>query len=137
MPQADPVHKVSIIPRGRALGVTAQLPMDEKHNYSESYINARLRVLLAGRSAEQLIFNVVTTGAGNDIEVGTDMVRKMVCEWGMSRLMGPLKYGQKDQEVFLGRDIAKNRDYSDETDSAQFNDIVNSIKPSWVLILFL
>ena len=115
LPKADPVHKVSIIPRGRALGVTAQLPMDEKHNYSESYINARLRVLLAGRAAEQLIFNEVTTGAGNDIEVGTDMVRKMVCEWGMSRLMGPLKYGQKDQEVFLGRDIGKNRDYSDET----------------------
>ena len=115
LPKADPVHKVSIIPRGRALGVTAQLPMDEKHNYSESYINARLRVLLAGRAAEELIFNEVTTGAGNDIEVGTDMVRKMVCEWGMSRLIGPLKYGQKDQEVFLGRDIAKNRDYSDET----------------------
>ena len=92
LPKADPVHKVSIIPRGRALGVTAQLPMDEKHNYSESYINARLRVLLAGRSAEQLIFNEVTTGAGNDIEVGTDMVRKMVCEWGMSRLMGCLLY---------------------------------------------
>ena len=115
LPKADPVHKVSIIPRGRALGVTAQLPIDEKHNYSESYINAKLRILLAGRSAEQLIFNEVTTGAGNDIEVGTEMVRKMVCEWGMSKIVGPLSYSQKDKEIFLGRDIGKNRDYSDNT----------------------
>tara|TARA_B100000700_G_C15063214_1_gene867457 strand:+ start:1519 stop:3528 length:2010 start_codon:yes stop_codon:yes gene_type:complete len=115
LPQADPVHKVSIIPRGRALGITAQLPMDEKHNYSQSYINTRLRVLLGGRAAEQLVFNELTTGAGNDIEVATEMARKMVCEWGMSNAMGPLAFGKKDEEVFLGRDIANNRDYSDST----------------------
>ena len=115
LPKADPVHKVSIIPRGRALGVTAQLPVDEKHNYSQSYIDTRLRVLLGGRAAEQLVFNELTTGAGNDIEVATDMARKMVCEWGMSNIMGPLTFGKKDEEVFLGRDITNNRGYSDST----------------------
>ena len=115
LPKADPVHKVSIIPRGRALGVTAQLPVDEKHNYSQSYIDTRLRVLLGGRAAEQLVFNELTTGAGNDIEVATDMARKMVCEWGMSNIMGPLTFGKKDEEVFLGRDITNNRSYSDST----------------------
>ena len=115
LPKADPVHKVSIIPRGRALGVTAQLPVDEKHNYSQSYIDTRLRVLLGGRAAEQLVFNELTTGAGNDIEVATEMARKMVCEWGMSNIMGPLTFGKKDEEVFLGRDITNNRGYSDST----------------------
>ncbi|MFL3050872.1 MAG: ATP-dependent zinc metalloprotease FtsH [Candidatus Neomarinimicrobiota bacterium] len=115
LPKADPVHKVSIIPRGRALGVTAQLPVDEKHNYSQSYIDTRLRVLLGGRAAEQLVFNELTTGAGNDIEVATEMARKMVCEWGMSNVMGPLTFGKKDEEVFLGRDITNNRSYSDST----------------------
>ncbi|MEE2876951.1 MAG: ATP-dependent zinc metalloprotease FtsH [Candidatus Neomarinimicrobiota bacterium] len=115
LPEADPVHKVSIIPRGRALGITAQLPMDEKHNYSQSYIDTRLRVLLGGRAAEQLIFNELTTGAGNDIEVATEMARKMVCEWGMSSLLGPLTFGKKDEEIFLGREIATNRDYSETT----------------------
>ena len=115
LPKADPVHKVSIIPRGRALGVTAQLPVDEKHNYSQSYIDTRLRVLLGGRAAEQLVFNELTTGAGNDIEVATDMARKKVCEWGMSNIMGPLTFGKKDEEVFLGRDITNNRGYSDST----------------------
>jgi len=115
LPKADPVHKVSIIPRGRALGVTAQLPMDERHNYSESYIDTRLRVLLGGRAAEKLIFNEFTTGAGNDIEVATSMARKMVCEWGMSNLVGPLTFGKKDEEIFLGREIATNRDYSENT----------------------
>ena len=109
LPKADPVHKVSIIPRGRAMGV------NEKHNYSQSYIDTRLRVLLGGRAAEQLVFNELTTGAGNDIEVATDMARKMVCEWGMSNIMGPLTFGKKDEEVFLGRDITNNRGYSDST----------------------
>ena len=115
LPEADPVHKVSIIPRGRALGVTAQLPMDEKHNYSESYIKARLGVLLGGRAAEQLIFNELTTGGGNDIEVATEMARQMVCEWGMSDLIGPLTFGKKNEEIFLGREIATHRDYSETT----------------------
>ena len=114
-PKADPVYKVSIIPRGRALGVTAQLPVDEKHNYSESYIKTRLKVLLGGRAAEKLVFNELTTGAGNDIEVATEMARKMVCEWGMSNLVGPLTFGKKDEEIFLGREIATKRDYSENT----------------------
>ena len=86
-----------------------------KHNYSQSYIDTRLRVLLGGRAAEQLVFNELTTGAGNDIEVATDMARKMVCEWGMSNIMGPLTFGKKDEEVFLGRDITNKRGYSDST----------------------
>ncbi len=89
--------------------------MDERHNYSQSYIDTRLRVLLGGRAAEQLIFNELTTGAGNDIEVATEMARKMVCEWGMSNLMGPLTFGKKDEEIFLGREIATHRDYSENT----------------------
>tara|TARA_B100000315_G_scaffold260915_1_gene327281 strand:- start:22772 stop:24790 length:2019 start_codon:yes stop_codon:yes gene_type:complete len=115
MPKADPIHKVTIIPRGRALGLTAQLPIDEKHNYAEEYIKSRLAVLMGGRAAEQLIFNELTTGSGNDIEHATDIARKMVCEWGMSHLMGPLTYGKKDEELFLGREIQTHKDYSDNT----------------------
>jgi len=115
LPDADPVHKVTIIPRGRALGLTAQLPIDEKHNYSRSYIETRLKVLMGGRSAEQIIFRELTTGGGNDIEIASKVARKMVCEWGMSDLMGPLTFGKKEEEIFLGREIAKHRDYSEET----------------------
>ena len=115
LPDADPVHKVTIIPRGRALGLTAQLPIDEKHNYSQSYIKTRLLVLLGGRAAEKLVFNELTTGAGNDIEIATELARKMVCEWGMSSELGPLTYGKKDEEIFLGREIATHRDYSEMT----------------------
>ncbi len=115
LPDADPVHKVTIIPRGRALGLTAQLPIDEKHNYSRSYIETRLMVLMGGRSAEQIIFGELTTGGGNDIEIASKVARKMVCEWGMSDLMGPLTFGKKEEEIFLGREIAKHRDYSEET----------------------
>ena len=111
---ADPVHKVTIIPRGRALGVTMQLPIDEKHGYSREYINGRLAILMGGRAAEELIFNEMTTGAGNDIEQATGIARKMVCEWGMSDVVGPMTFGKKNEEVFLGREIQSQRDYSED-----------------------
>ena len=115
IPEADPVHKVTIIPRGRALGVTTYLPVDEKHTYSKNYLEAMITYALGGRAAEKLIFNRFTTGAGNDIEKSTDIARKMVCEWGMSDKLGPIAYGQKDQEIFLGREITKHKDYSEQT----------------------
>jgi len=115
IPEADPIHKVTIVPRGRALGITHQLPMDERHNYSRSYINGRLCILLGGRAAEKIIFNELTTGAGNDIENATELARKMVCEWGMSDKLGPLTFGKKNEEIFLGREIATHRDFSEET----------------------
>ena len=114
-PGSDPVHKVSIIPRGRALGVTTMLPMDEKHNYSRTYCLAIMRQLLGGRAAEQLILNELTTGAGDDIKRVTELARKMVCEWGMSEKLGPLTFGEKQEEIFLGREIAQHRDYSEAT----------------------
>lgn len=118
IPGADPIHKVTIVPRGRALGITHQLPMDERHNYSRSYITGNLSVLLGGRAAEKIIFDELTTGAGNDIERATELARKMVCEWGMSDRLGPLTFGKKNQEIFLGREIAQHRDFSEETAKA-------------------
>ncbi len=115
IPEADPVHKVTIIPRGRALGVTTYLPVDEKHTYSKDYLEAMITYALGGRAAEKLIFNKYTTGAGNDIEKSTGIARKMVCEWGMSEKLGPLSYGAKEEEIFLGREITKHKDYSDQT----------------------
>ncbi|HZW38360.1 MAG TPA: ATP-dependent zinc metalloprotease FtsH [Ignavibacteriaceae bacterium] len=115
IPEADPVHKVTIIPRGRALGVTSYLPIDEKHTYSKSYLEAIITYALGGRAAEKLIFKHYTTGAGNDIEKATNIARKMVCEWGMSDKLGPLSYGAKEEEIFLGREIQKHRDYSERT----------------------
>lgn len=115
LPEADPVHKVTIIPRGRALGVTSYLPIDEKHTYSKGYLEAIITYALGGRAAEKLIFNHYTTGAGNDIEKATNIARKMVCEWGMSDKLGPLSYGAKEEEIFLGREIQKHRDYSEHT----------------------
>ena len=112
---ADPVHKVTIIPRGRALGVTMQLPIDEKHGYSKPYVDGRLAILMGGRAAEMLIFNKMTTGAGNDIEQATQIARKMVTEWGMSDLLGPMTFGKKNEEIFLGREIQSQRDYSEVT----------------------
>ncbi len=112
---ADPVHKITIIPRGRALGVTMQLPMDEKHGYTRNYVEGRLAILMGGRSAEMLIFNQMTTGAGNDIEQATQIARKMITEWGMSDLLGPMTFGKKNEEVFLGREIQSHRDYSEVT----------------------
>ncbi len=115
IPEADPVHKVTIIPRGRALGVTTYLPMDEKHTYSKEYLEAMIAYAMGGRAAEKLIFNELTTGAGNDIERATQLARKMVCEWGMSERLGPLTFGKKEEEIFLGREIAQHRDYSEQT----------------------
>src|SRR6202522_2726040 len=114
LPNADPLHKVTIIPRGMALGVTMQLPVDDKHNYNREYLLAELAILMAGRIAEEKFMHQMTTGAGNDIERATEMARKMVCEWGMSEL-GPLSFGKKEVQIFLGREIAQHRDYSEET----------------------
>jgi cell division protease FtsH len=114
LPNADPLHKVTIIPRGMALGVTMQLPIDDKHSYSKDYLLAQLAILMGGRIAEEKFMDQMTTGAGNDIERATDMARKMVCEWGMSEL-GPLSFGKKEEQIFLGREIAQHRDYSEET----------------------
>ncbi len=114
LPGTDPVHKVTIIPRGRAMGMTMQLPIDDKHSYSKDYLYNTLSILFGGRVAEELIFKSVTTGAGNDIERATDLARKMVCEWGMSEKLGPLTFGKKDEEVFLGRDFGSKRDFSDQ-----------------------
>jgi len=114
LPNADPLHKVTIIPRGMALGVTMQLPIDDKHSYNKDYLLAQLAILMGGRIAEEKYMHHMTTGAGNDIERATDMARKMVCEWGMSEL-GPLSFGKKEEQIFLGREIAQHRDYSEET----------------------
>jgi len=114
-PGSDPVHKVSIIPRGRALGITMQLPIEDKHSYSREVLLGRIAVLMGGRAAEDLIFNTFTTGAGNDIERATEMARKMVCEWGMSDKMGPLAFGKKDEQIFLGREMATHKNYSEAT----------------------
>ncbi len=115
LPHADPIHKVTIIPRGMALGVTQQLPVDDKHNYSRDYLNDQIAILLGGRIAEELTNGNVTTGAGNDLDRATDMARRMVCEWGMSDEIGPLTYGKKEEQVFLGRDFAQSQDYSEGT----------------------
>lgn len=129
IPEADPVHKVTIIPRGRALGLTTYLPIDEKHTYSKPYLEAMIAYALGGRSAELLIFGEFTTGAGSDIERATDLARKMVCEWGMSEKLGPLSYGQRDEEIFIGRQITRHKNYSEETAVAidkEIRDIVDT-----------
>jgi cell division protease FtsH len=113
-PGADPLHKVTIIPRGMALGVTMQLPIDDKHTYTEEFLESQLAVLMGGRAAEEIFLNHITTGAGNDIERATEIARQMVCEWGMSSL-GPLTFGRKEEAIFLGREIAQHRDYSEDT----------------------
>jgi cell division protease FtsH len=113
-PGADPVHKVTIIPRGMALGLTMQLPEADKHTYTKEYLEGMLAVLMGGRTAEEIFLGHITTGAGNDIERATDIARNMVCEWGMSN-MGPLAYGKKEEAIFLGREIAQHRDFSEDT----------------------
>jgi cell division protease FtsH len=115
LPGTDPIHKVTIIPRGRALGLTQQLPVDEKHTYPRKYLLNNIAVLLGGRAAEELVLNDFTTGAGNDIERATNLATKMVCEWGMSEAMGPLTYGKKEEQIFLGREFATHKDYSEKT----------------------
>jgi cell division protease FtsH len=114
MPHADPLHKVTIIPRGMALGVTMQLPETDKHNYTREYLATQIAVLMGGRLAEEIFLKQMSTGAGNDIERATELARKMVCEWGMSGL-GPLTFGKKEEQIFLGRELAQHRDFSEET----------------------
>ena len=111
---SDPLHKVTIIPRGMALGLTMQLPIDDKHTYRREYLETRLAILMGGRVAEELFLNSMTTGAGNDIERASDLARKMVCEFGMSS-MGPITFGKKEEQIFLGREISQHRDFSEET----------------------
>ena len=115
IPETDPIHKVTIIPRGRALGITQQLPIDEKHTYPRDYLLNNIAVMMGGRAAEELVLNSQTTGAGNDIERATEIARKMVCEWGMSEKLGPVTFGQKEEQIFLGREFSQHRDYSEET----------------------
>ena len=114
VPHADPLHKVTIIPRGMALGVTMQLPIDDKHTYDRVYLESQLAIMMGGRVAEEIFLKTMTTGAGNDIERATEIARKMVCEWGMSQL-GPLTFGKKEEQIFLGRELSQHRDYSEET----------------------
>ncbi|MFZ5426903.1 MAG: ATP-dependent zinc metalloprotease FtsH [Thermodesulfobacteriota bacterium] len=123
---SDPVHKVSIIPRGRALGVTMQLPEDDRHTYSKEFLLNSIVMLMGGRVAEEIVLNQLTTGAGNDIERATDMARKMVCKWGMSEKLGPLSYGEKDEEIFLGRELVAHKNFSEDT-SRQIDAEVRSI----------
>jgi cell division protease FtsH len=115
LPGADPLHKVTIIPRGRALGLTQQLPTDDKYNYSREYLIDRITILLGGRTAEEIVFQQRTTGAGDDLEKATEMARKMVCEWGMSDKMGPLTFGKSEEHIFLGREMSRAKDYSEDT----------------------
>ena len=115
LPHADPLHKVTIIPRGMALGVTQQLPSEEKHNYTKDQLESRIAVCMGGRIAEELMFRQITTGAQNDIEQATEMARKMVCEWGMSETLGPLTYGKKEEQIFLGKEFNRHQDYCEAT----------------------
>lgn len=115
IPGTDPIHKVTIIPRGRAMGLTQQLPIDERHSLSKEYLMNSIAILLGGRAAEELVLNTLSTGAGNDIERATDLARKMVCEWGMSENLGPLTFGKKEEQIFLGKEFAQHKDYSEAT----------------------
>ena len=116
IPGTDPIHKVSIIPRGHSLGLTQQLPIDEKHTYPKAYLIKNITILMGGRTAEELVLNHMTTGAGNDIERATELARKMVCNWGMSEKLGPLTFGKKEEQIFLGKEIATHKDYSENTE---------------------
>jgi cell division protease FtsH len=131
IPGTDPIHKVTIIPRGRALGLTQQLPIDEKHTYPREYLENNIAILLGGRAAEEIILHDFTTGAGNDIERATNLARKMVCEWGMSDKMGPLSYGKKEEQIFLGREFATHKDYSEETAKNIDIEVVSIVKRNY------
>jgi cell division protease FtsH len=131
-PGTDPIHKVTIIPRGRALGSTTSLPIDEKHNYSKTYCLAMIRQLLGGRAAEKIVIGDITTGAGDDIKRATELARKMVCEWGMSDEVGPITYGEKQEEIFLGREIAQHRDYSEATAQTIDKEVKHIVKDATV-----
>lgn len=126
LPGTDPIHKVTIIPRGRALGLTMQLPIDEKHTHAKKFLLNSISILFGGRVAEKIIFDEITTGAGNDIERASELARKMVCEWGMSDELGPLSYGKKEEQIFLGREISRHRDYSEDT-ARKIDDAVKKI----------
>src|SRR2546428_5911461 len=123
---ADPLHKVTIIPRGMALGVTQQLPVDDRHTYPRLYLEGQLAIMMGGRLAEELFLNTMTTGAGNDIEQATELARKMVCQFGMSSL-GPLTFGKQEEQIFLGREIAQHRDYSEHTAIAIDEEVRNLV----------
>ncbi len=131
IPGTDPIHKVTIIPRGRALGLTQQLPIDEKHTYPKDYLLNNITIMMGGRAAEELVLNRQTTGAGNDIEHSTEIARKMVCEWGMSEKLGPLAFGKKEEQIFLGREFAQHRDYSEETAQLIDNEIRTIVNQSY------
>lgn len=137
LPNADPVHKVSIIPRGRALGVTMQLPIEDKHSYNTESLLDRIAVLMGGRAAEEVIFSSKTTGAGNDIERATELARKMVCEWGMSEKMGPVSFGKKDEQIFLGREMAVQKNYSEETAIEIDQEIRRIVEESYAKVIIM
>jgi cell division protease FtsH len=131
IPDTDPVHKVSIIPRGRALGITMQLPIEDKHSYSKESLYNKIAVLMGGRAAEELVFHTMTTGAGNDIEHATEIARKMICEWGMSEKMGPVTFGKKEEQIFLGREMAAAKNYSEATAVEIDNEIRRIVEDSY------
>jgi cell division protease FtsH len=130
LPGTDPIHKITIIPRGRALGLTQQLPIDEKHTYPRKYLLNSIAILLGGRAAEELVLEDFTTGAGNDIERATDLARKMVCDWGMSP-MGPMSFGKREEQIFLGRELAMHKDYSEETAKRIDSEIGNIVSAGY------
>jgi cell division protease FtsH len=125
-PGTDPLHKVSIIPRGMALGVTQQLPIDDRYTYSKEFILNTLAVLMGGRAAEEICLGHITTGAGNDLQRATDMARKMVCEWGMSEKLGPLTFGKREEQIFLGKELTRHKDYSEKT-AEEIDDEIRTI----------
>ncbi|MEE9291803.1 MAG: ATP-dependent zinc metalloprotease FtsH, partial [Acidobacteriota bacterium] len=132
MPDADPIHKVTIIPRGMALGVTQQLPIDDRHNYTREFLDSTLSVMMGGRVSEKMFMDVLTTGAGDDLEKATDMARKMVCEWGMSERIGPLTFGKKEEQIFLGREIAQHQDYSEATAALIDQEVMQIVQKAYV-----
>jgi cell division protease FtsH len=138
LPNTDPIHKVTIIPRGRALGLTQQLPLDEKHTYPKEYLLNNISILMGGRVAEEIVLNMQTTGAGNDIERASDLARKMVCDYGMSEKLGPLTFGKSEEQIFLGREISQHRDYSERTaqkiDEEVSSIVTNAYKTTYQLI---
>ena len=138
IPNTDPIHKVTIIPRGRALGLTQQLPMDEKHTYPKEYLLNNIAILMGGRAAEEIVLNIQTTGAGNDIERASDLARKMVCDYGMNEGLGPLTFGKSEEQIFLGREISQHRDYSELTaqkiDAEVKNVVTNAYEKTSTLI---
>ena len=131
LPNTDPIHKVTIIPRGRALGLTQQLPLDDKHTYTKEYLLNNICILMGGRIAEEIALNTQTTGASNDIERATEIARKMICEYGMNEKLGPLSFGKKEEEIFLGREISQHRDYSEETAQKIDQEVNNLIDVSY------